>query len=211
MIALTLGAVAEFKLRMVDVRPAADRALLVHEAGVDVLPDVFRLQGLSDTLGGGVVIVSLQSILFWAGIHGPNVVGGVVGNMLMRPLSGHVIWLYIIGAIAATVFEYLVGILMQRTLHEVWWDYHEKPFNYKGIICLESTVAWGFYAIIIVKFLNERMMSVVSRVPFDIARRICWCVILYYFFDFSYHLLEAMGYDLKAQREKLKDFFRFSD
>lgn len=137
--------------------------------------------------------------------------GGVVGNMLMRPLSGHVIWLYIIGAIAATVFEYLVGILMQRTLHEVWWDYHEKPFNYKGIICLESTVAWGFYAIIIVKFLNERMMSVVSRVPFDIARRICWCVILYYFFDFSYHLLEAMGYDLKAQREKLKDFFRFSD
>ena len=41
------------------------------------------LQGLSDSVVGGTVIVSLQSILFWAGIHGPNVVGGVVNPLLI--------------------------------------------------------------------------------------------------------------------------------
>ena len=41
------------------------------------------LQGLSDTIVGGVVIVGLQSILFWAGVHGPNVVGGVVSPLLL--------------------------------------------------------------------------------------------------------------------------------
>ena len=41
------------------------------------------LQGLSDSVVGGTVIVSLQSILFWAGIHGPNVVGGVVSPLLI--------------------------------------------------------------------------------------------------------------------------------
>ena len=41
------------------------------------------LQGLSDTLVGGIIIVGLQSILFWAGIHGPNVVGGVVSPLLI--------------------------------------------------------------------------------------------------------------------------------
>ena len=41
------------------------------------------LQGLSDTLLGGVVIIGLQSVLFWAGIHGPNVVGGVVNPLLL--------------------------------------------------------------------------------------------------------------------------------
>lgn len=40
------------------------------------------LQGLSDTLIGGVVITALQSILFWAGIHGPNVVGSVLNPLL---------------------------------------------------------------------------------------------------------------------------------
>ena len=41
------------------------------------------LQSLSDTLAGGIVIAGLMSTLFWAGIHGPNVVGGVVNPLLL--------------------------------------------------------------------------------------------------------------------------------
>lgn len=41
------------------------------------------LQSLTDTLTGGVIIAGLQSILFWAGIHGPNIIGGVAGPMLI--------------------------------------------------------------------------------------------------------------------------------
>lgn len=41
------------------------------------------LQGLSDTMVGATVITALQSILFWAGIHGPNVVGSVVNPLLL--------------------------------------------------------------------------------------------------------------------------------
>ena len=74
--------------------------------------------------------------------------GGVLGYIIMHPLGGHLLGLYFIGAALATTFEYLVGILMRKVLHQVWWDYNDKPFNYKGIICLESTIAWGFYAII---------------------------------------------------------------
>ena len=60
-----------------------------HYIGATTLPElVFKviqtpLQGLSDSLAGGSIIVGLQSILFWAGIHGPNVVGGVVSPLLI--------------------------------------------------------------------------------------------------------------------------------
>jgi PTS system cellobiose-specific IIC component len=62
---------------------------LCHYLGATTLPElVFQviqtpLQGLSDSLAGGSIIVGLQSILFWAGIHGPNVVGGVVSPLLI--------------------------------------------------------------------------------------------------------------------------------
>lgn len=62
---------------------------LCHYIGATTAPElVFKviqtpLQGLSDTLGGGTIIIGLQSVLFWAGIHGPNVVGGVVGPLLI--------------------------------------------------------------------------------------------------------------------------------
>lgn len=62
---------------------------LCHYIGATTVPElIFKviqtpLQGLSDSLAGGTIIVGLQSILFWAGIHGPNVVGGVVGPLLI--------------------------------------------------------------------------------------------------------------------------------
>lgn len=62
---------------------------LCHYIGATTVPElIFKviqtpLQGLSDSLTGGTIIVGLQSILFWAGIHGPNVVGGVVGPLLI--------------------------------------------------------------------------------------------------------------------------------
>jgi PTS system cellobiose-specific IIC component len=62
---------------------------LCHYLGATTLPELLfkviqtPLQSLSDTIGGGIVIVGLQSILFWAGVHGPNVVGGVVSPLLL--------------------------------------------------------------------------------------------------------------------------------
>ena len=58
----------------------------------------------------------------------------------------------------------MVGRLMLRLFGEVWWDYREKPFNYQGIICLESTIAWGFYAVIIIGYLHQAVMDVASWV-----------------------------------------------
>lgn len=133
--------------------------------------------------------------------------GGVVGSLLMKPLSGHLIWLYLAGAVVATAFEYLVGMLMQRTLHEVWWDYHEKPFNYKGIICLESTLAWGFYAVVIVKFLNGRMLNFVSSVPLAAGKWLCRLIIVYYLLDFFYHLLDAVGYDVQEKKSRIRETY----
>ena len=59
--------------------------------------------------------------------------GAVIGNLLLSPLRYHKVILYFTGAIIATVFEFLVGMLMIRLFGELWWDYNEKPFNYKGI------------------------------------------------------------------------------
>lgn len=62
---------------------------ICHYVGATTVPELIflviqtPLQGLSDTIGGGIIIVGLQSVLFWAGVHGPNVVGGVVSPLLL--------------------------------------------------------------------------------------------------------------------------------
>ena len=117
----------------------------------------------------------------WCPIYG---FGGVVGHIILSPLREHIVALYIVGAIVATVFELLVGFAMQRVFHEVWWDYNDKPFNYKGLICLESTVAWGFYAVIICCFLNGRIIQFIDGRNMDLGIHFCRFIIVVFLIDY---------------------------
>ena len=62
---------------------------ICHAFGATTLPELIfimiqmPLQGLSDSIFGATVIVSLQSILFWFGIHGPNLTNGVVAPLVL--------------------------------------------------------------------------------------------------------------------------------
>lgn len=79
----------------------------------------------------------------------------MLGFALLRPFSGNYVLLYLVGAVLATLFEYLTARLMLRLFGTFWWDYTNKPFNYKGILCLESTLGWGLIALLLFAFLHR--------------------------------------------------------
>ncbi len=84
---------------------------------------------------------------------------------LFEPIEHSYLLIFLLGAVLATVFEFTVGRLMEVFFGRVWWDYHEKPLNYKGIICLESTIAWGVIAVIVVKFALKASLFLVGLIP----------------------------------------------
>ncbi|MCI6631244.1 MAG: putative ABC transporter permease [Lachnospiraceae bacterium] len=133
--------------------------------------------------------------------------GGVVGYLILHPLAGSYVKLYFAGAILATVFEFLVGKLMVKLFGELWWDYNDKPCNYKGIICLESTIAWGFYAVIIICFLNGKVMHFIDVYSYEMGVRACKIVIVLGTIDFTYQLLQALHFNLADSRDKVLQLY----
>jgi len=134
--------------------------------------------------------------------------GGLGCYIFLSPLGGNVVKLYIAGAVCATVFEYAVAKLMLHLFGEVWWDYNDKLFNYQGIVCLESTVAWGFYTIGIVRFLNGFIMLQVNKIPMDMGIRIGKGIMMVVMVDFIYHLILALGINMKEYRDRIIDKYQ---
>lgn len=130
--------------------------------------------------------------------------GGVLGYLILHPLQGKYIELYIAGALIATLFEFLVGKLMLSLFGELWWDYNEKPFNYKGIVCLESTIAWGFYAVIIIMFLNGKIMGFIDRYSLEIGKRVCTILLILAIFDFLVQFSRALHWNTEKYCDKIK-------
>lgn len=134
--------------------------------------------------------------------------GGVVGYLILSPLSGHFIQLYLVGALSATAFEYLVGRLMLKLFGEVWWDYNEKPCNFQGIICLESTVAWGFYAIIIIMFLHNKIINLIDHYDNVRGVEICKLVLLLVSIDYVIRLYGIFKESLLEYKNKIVDKYQ---
>ena len=128
--------------------------------------------------------------------------GAVMGYFLLSPLRGHYIKLYIVGALLATTFEFIVGKAMIKFLGDLWWDYNDKPFNYKGIICLESTIAWGFYAIGIIQFVNTGIYWIIDRVNYRAGLSLLLIALALVTMDYIWQLAKVFHIDLREKRDQ---------
>jgi len=129
--------------------------------------------------------------------------GAVIGYLILSPLKGNYIALYIVGAVLATIFEFIVGKGMLKFLGDLWWDYNDKPFNYKGIICLESTIAWGFYAVGIIQFVHTGIYWIIDRVSFRWGVRMIVIALTLAAIDYFFQLLKVFHVDLEEKKEHL--------
>lgn len=110
--------------------------------------------------------------------------GGTLIHMILIQFAGNYAAVFILGFVFATCLEYMTAIAMIRIFGSVWWDYSHKPFNYKGILCLESSVGWGLYAIMDVMFLHNLVFVIIDYIPEKFGKATIIFALVYYFSDF---------------------------
>lgn len=124
--------------------------------------------------------------------HGPFCIiygfGALGANLLLSPLAGNTVSLYLAAMTMATMMELVTARAMIRLFGSFWWDYSKKKFNYKGIICLESSLGWGLLGIIYFRFLNGFLMHLAGFVPERFEKRMAVTLVLFYLTDFIYCL-----------------------
>lgn len=139
--------------------------------------------------------------------------GALTVLFVLRPYSDNSILLFFLGSFLATTLEFLTALVMKCIFGEIWWDYHEKPFNYRGIICLESSIAWGFYTLFLFMFLQNIVAAFVAMIPVRAGRVIGNLILIGYIMDFSAtiyrqkkeNLQESMDEEQIQQIEQAKD------
>ena len=139
--------------------------------------------------------------------------GALTVFFVLRPYSDNSILLFFLGSFLATTLEFLTALVMKHIFGEIWGDYHEKPFNYRGIICLESSIAWGFYTLFLFMFLQNIVAAFVAMIPVRAGRVIGNLILIGYIMDFSAtiyrqkkeNLQESMDEEQIQQIEQAKD------
>ena len=101
--------------------------------------------------------------------------------------------LYFAGCVCATIFEYLTARLMLKLFGSVWWNYEHLPFNYKGILCLESTLAWGVLALFIFGVFNRYVEGAVKMLDVRVAYAAGTIIVITYLIDFTWQFAHQIA------------------
>lgn len=121
---------------------------------------------------------------------------------LFAPIQDSWIKLFVACAIGATIFEYITALVMEHFFGEVWWDYNNKKFNYKGVLCLESTIAWGLVGVIIFGFLNSRIENLVMALNGKFVMVISTFLVISYAIDFTRQFRTSYSNNKKEHKEE---------
>lgn len=138
-------------------------------------------------------------------------IGAVSVYLVLRPLDGNWILIYIGGVIVATVLEYVTAVIMERLFHTSWWDYSNKKFHFQGRICLGSSIAWGFFSLIMFEVLQPFVEMVVNWFDMQTGKVVLSVVTVIYVVDFTYATMTAiqLGKRLEQMEKTMEELAHY--
>lgn len=118
--------------------------------------------------------------------------GAIMMLVVSMPFQDNVILTYFAGCLGATVLEFVTGMTMEALFKVRYWDYSNQKFNYKGHICLSSTVAWGFLTILMTEFVHRGVEKIVFAIPETAVTVTTVALSIYITVDFTLSFKAAM-------------------
>ena len=141
--------------------------------------------------------------------------GAVVMLCVTYPVRSSDIGIFFLGMFAATLLEYVTGVVMEALFQVRYWDYSDKKFNIQGHICLSSSLAWGVFTLLLIRVVHPRVSALLEQIPQTVCFGALIVITIVFAVDFasSFHaamdlrqILESLT-NLKSDAEKLRERF----
>lgn len=138
--------------------------------------------------------------------------GAIVILLAALPVRNSVLMVFVFGMVAATVLELLTGIAMEKLFHVRYWDYSYRKIQYKGHICLVSSIAWGVFSCLMIFGFHKPVERLVLSIPDTIGQAVTMIMTVIITADFATSFKTALelknmlikAEDIKKQIDKLE-------
>ena len=136
---------------------------------------------------GGWVIESIyrsfceKKIVLTGFLHGPYCpiygFGTMIIILFLSPLKEYPVLLFLSGVIILTLWEYVIGIYLEKIFHKKYWDYSHTRFNINGRICLVNSIYWGVLSVAFLEVIHPYVRNIEKILSLEI---VFWLDILIY-------------------------------
>jgi len=91
-------------------------------------------------------------------------IGACIMFLFLSGLKDHIVLLFIVSLLAMSIWEYLVGVLLEKLFNTKYWDYSDHKFNIQGRVCLTNSICWGVIGILFVHYIHPFMQQIIGNI-----------------------------------------------
>lgn len=94
--------------------------------------------------------------------------GALIMLLSLEFLKQKPILLFLAAFIVLSVWEYIVGVFLEKVFKTKYWDYSHVKFNFQGRICLKNSIYWGILGLIFICYIHPFVETYIEKIPTNI-------------------------------------------
>ena len=129
--------------------------------------------------------------------------GAIIMILFLDGFKNNILLLFFVSVIVLTLWEYVVGVLLEKLFHTKYWDYSDHKFNYKGRICLTNSIAWGILGVLFINYIHPFIIRMLSYIDFIYVAVIACVIALILLVDAIISIIKVKN--IKTTLEKIEN------
>lgn len=105
-------------------------------------------------------------------LHGPFCpiygFGALIMLLCLSFLRERPLLLFIAAFFILSVWEYLVGLFLEKVFKTKYWDYSNLKFNIQGRVCLKNSIFWGILGVLFICYIHPWIENYVVILPVNL-------------------------------------------
>lgn len=81
-------------------------------------------------------------------------IGSIIMILFLEKFQDNIIILFVISLLVLSLWEYAVGVLLEKVFKTRYWDYSDHKININGRVCLSNSIYWGILGVIFIKYIH---------------------------------------------------------
>ena len=95
-------------------------------------------------------------------------VGALMMHFFLDKYKMNAVLVFLFGFIILSIWEYIVGLILEKAFNTKYWDYSENKFNIQGRVCLFNSTVWGVLSLLFIYWWHPFISEKIDMIPQNI-------------------------------------------
>ena len=110
--------------------------------------------------------------------------------------------LFLISLLVLTMWEYVVGVILEAIFKTKYWDYSDHRFNFQGRICLSNSLFWGFLGVVFTKYIHPLVSYMLQFIDVTSIKIIVYTSTVIFLIDMIISIINLVN--IKSTLERIE-------